>query len=69
MPSIFGGQRQVSNPLKLELQTVSSHHVGSGSCTQVLCKNSRRSPLSPTPELCRKDKSGLFGTNLAVLRS
>jgi hypothetical protein len=40
------GQRKVSDPLKLELQTVINHHVGAGNQTLLFNKSSHSGPLS-----------------------
>ena len=38
---MYGGQKRVSDPLKLELQVVVSHLVGAGNQTQVLYKSNK----------------------------
>lgn len=40
---LCGGWRRASGPLGLEFRTVVHHHVGAGSRTLVLSKNSKRS--------------------------
>ena len=43
--SSHGGQKRASDPLKLELQTIVSYHMGAGNQTCVLCKSSQCSSL------------------------
>lgn len=45
LPSVQGNQNSLSDPLKLEWQTVVTHHMGSGNQTWVLWKNSQWSEL------------------------
>lgn len=47
MPDAHGGQKRVLSPLKLELQTVASWHMGAGNGAWFLWKSSQHSlPLS-----------------------
>jgi len=41
MPGAHGGQKSVSDPLELELQTVVSHRVDSRNRAWAFCKNSK----------------------------
>lgn len=36
MPRALAGQKRVQDPLEPQLQTIASHHVGTGNCTPVL---------------------------------
>lgn len=38
---VHGDQKKALDALELELETVVSHHVGTGTQTQILCKNNR----------------------------
>lgn len=47
IPDAHGNQKQVLDPLKLELQTTMNYQVGSGDWTGVHCKDIKHSkPLS-----------------------
>lgn len=61
LPAAHTGQKRVPGPLRIELQTIVSHHVGVGNRTCVICKNSQcSSQLSPLSRLSSQSSCQLY---------